>query len=62
MAINTTDNTSHYQNAYDCAFPTCSDRGMKCASCVHNPRRSYYEPYRPYPSFLYYPQVWWKKC
>ena len=36
----------------------CTDAGVKCATCFHNPKRSYYrpigaDPYQPYSPYLY---------
>ena len=40
----------------------CTDAGVKCATCFHNPKRSYYEPLEPtllpepyYPRYPFYP-------
>ena len=38
----------------------CIDEGQpKCATCVHNEKRSYYRYYNPYPFYPYYP--WYEK-
>jgi hypothetical protein len=46
---------------------SCTDKGIKCGSCKHNPQRSWYEPITPYepylpfypiyPSYPYYPAL-----
>ena len=40
----------------------CSDNGVKCKDCAHDPKRSYYKPrdtfYEPY--YPYYP--WYPYC
>ena len=51
----------------DCPYRSiCSDYGIKCETCRHNPKRSYYEPvesYYPYipytPFYPYYPYHIW---
>lgn len=46
-----------------CACPyrnRCSDNGKKCDSCVHNPKRSYFEPIVPYVPYIpYSPSPYW---
>jgi hypothetical protein len=41
----------------ECPYKSrCTDNGSKCPSCVHEPKRSYYEPYYPYYPSYPYPQ------
>ncbi len=48
---------------YECPYhDICTDNGLRCNSCIHSPRRSYYEPYTPYypwdaTTYPWFPQV-----
>lgn len=49
--------TSFYEA--DCPHKDCSDKGsLKCHSCRHNKRKSYYEPKDVQPYIPYYPFTW----
>ena len=38
----------------------CIDEGQyKCATCMHNEKRSYYKHYDPYPYYPYQPYYPW---
>ena len=41
----------------------CSDYGVRCGTCMHSPKRSYYQP-QPWPYYdPWYPQPynpWWE--
>ena len=44
---------------YECPYRNiCTDNGVKCNSCIHSPRRSYYEPYIPYYPWYPTPYPW----
>jgi len=53
----------HNTIALECPYKDrCTDAGVKCATCIHNPKRSYYEPLEPtllpepyYPRYPFYP-------
>lgn len=62
MENDTTGGTSSYTITvtYDCPYrDKCTDNGIKCDSCRHSPKRSYYEPipepYYPWYPYPYYP-------
>ena len=52
--------------AYDCPYRgICSENGVKCETCKHSPKRSYYEPVEaprlpqyPVEPFIPYTYVW----
>jgi len=44
---------------YECPYRNiCIDKDVKCNSCIHSPRRSYYEPYIPYYPWYPTPYPW----
>ena len=50
--------------ALECPYKDrCTDAGIKCATCIHNPKRSYYKPIEPIiPDYYipdYYPQPYY---
>jgi len=50
--------------ALECPYKDkCTDAGVKCATCVHNPKRSYYRPAKPtIPEYyipVYYPEPYY---
>jgi hypothetical protein len=51
--------TGQWYQLMDCPYRVnCVDNGVKCASCAHNPKRSYWEPVPYYPTYPYYPYPW----
>jgi hypothetical protein len=64
MSETAADIYTHYQ--YDCPYRRrCSDEGVRCDSCYHSSKKSYYipepVPYVPYPTSPWYPYNPWSQ-